>query len=289
MFKIVKKQVLAENVTLMKVLAPDIASRAKPGQFVVLRTAEGGERIPLTIAGNSAAEGTVDIIFQSVGKTTFALAALNEGVFIRDVLGPLGHPTDIQNLGTVVCIAGGVGTAEILPIAGAFKAAGNNVISIAGARTKGLLILEKELADASNSFLTITDDGSSGEKGFVTNVLVGLLEKKIHIDLVYAIGPVPMMKAVSEMTKSANIKTIVSLNPIMLDATGMCGACRVTIDGKIKFACVDGPEFDAHKVDWVELAARQALFKDKEKISLEKYNTECACATQRSEKEPGAN
>ena len=188
MFKIVQKQVLAENTTMMKVQAPEVAARAEPGQFVVIRIAEGGERIPLTIAGSSSREGTIDIIFQSVGKTTFALAALSEGEFIRDVLGPLGHPTDIQNFGTVVCVAGGVGAAEILPIAMAYKAAGNNVITILGARTKALLILEKELAEASNSYLTITDDGSSGEKGFVTNVLVGLLEKKIQIDLVYAIG-----------------------------------------------------------------------------------------------------
>ena len=284
MFKIIKKQVLAENVTMMKLQAPDIAARAKPGQFVVIRIAEGGERIPLTITGNTPGEGTIDIIFQSVGKTTFALAALNENDSIRDVLGPLGHPTDIQNFGTVVCIAGGVGAAEILPIAKAFRTAGNNVITILGARTKELLILEKELTDASSSFLTITDDGSSGEKGFVTNVLVGLFEKKIHIDLVYAIGPVPMMKAVSEMTKDANIRTVVSLNPIMLDATGMCGACRVTIGGKTKFACVDGPEFEANKVDWAELSARQALFKDKEKTSLDKYRDGCASGHQCSDR-----
>ena len=282
MFEIIQKQALAENITQMKVLAPEIASRAKPGQFVVIRIKAGGERIPLTIAGNSAGEGTIDIIFQSVGKTTFALAALKEHDSISDVLGPLGRPTEIQNFGTVVCIAGGVAVAEILPVARALKAAGNNVIAVSGARTKNLLVLQKELTEASNSFLTITDDGSSGEKGFVTNVLVGLLEKKIHIDMVYAIGPVAMMKAVSEMTKTAGIRTIVSLNPIMLDATGMCGSCRVSIDGQTRFACVDGPEFDAHKVDWAELAARQALYKDNEKVSLEKYNTECACGEKSS-------
>lgn len=277
MYKITYKKTLSENVTLIKVVAPEIAKRAQPGQFVVIRINEKGERIPLTIAGQNNQEGTIDIIFQSVGKTTYALASLKEGDFIQDVLGPLGHPTDIQKLGTVVCIAGGVGAAEIFPIARAYKNAGNNVITILGARTKDLLILQKELTEASNKFLTITDDGSSGEKGFVSNVLVNLIEKKVQIDLIYAIGPVPMMKAISDMTKTANIKTVVSLNPIMVDATGMCGACRVSIDGHTKFACVDGPEFDAHKVNWEELGSRLSLFKDKEKIALEKYQNECQC------------
>ncbi|MCX5782472.1 MAG: sulfide/dihydroorotate dehydrogenase-like FAD/NAD-binding protein [Elusimicrobia bacterium] len=277
MYKITYKKTLSENVTLIKVVAPEIAKRAQPGQFVVIRINEKGERIPLTIAGQNNQEGTIDIIFQSVGKTTYALASLKEGDFIQDVLGPLGHPTDIQKLGTVVCIAGGVGAAEIFPIARAYKNAGNNVITILGARTKDLLILQKELTEASNKFLTITDDGSSGEKGFVSTVLVNLIEKKVQIDLIYAIGPVPMMKAISDMTKTANIKTVVSLNPIMVDATGMCGACRVSIDGHTKFACVDGPEFDAHKVNWEELGSRLSLFKDKEKIALEKYQNECQC------------
>ncbi len=229
----------------------------------------------MTIAVQNIKEGTIDIIFQSVGKTTFQLACLNAGDSLQDVLGPLGNPTDIGNFGSVACIAGGVGAAEILPISRAFKNAGNNVITLLGARTKGLLILENELREASNTFLTITDDGSSGERGFVSNLLTTLLEKKIKIDLVYAVGPVAMMKAVSEITKPLNIKTIVSLNPIMVDATGMCGSCRVSINGKTKFACVDGPEFDAHKVDWAELSSRLNLFKDKEKIALEKYQHEC--------------
>jgi len=275
MFKILYKQSLSDIVTLLRVAAPEIARRAKPGQFVVLRINEQGERIPLTIASQNELDGTIEIIFQSVGKTTLELASLEVSDYIKDVLGPLGHPTDIQNLGTVVCVAGGVGAAEILPVADAFKKAGNNVITILGARTKDLLILQKELAEASNTFIATTDDGSSGEKGFVTNALVGLIEKKVHIDLVYAIGPVPMMRAVSEITKTVNVKTIASLNPIMLDATGMCGACRVSVGGETKFACVDGPEFDAHKLDWNELAARLTLFADKEKISLEKYKHAC--------------
>ena len=275
MFKIVYSKKLSENAYLLRIVAPEIANKSKPGQFIVLRIDEKGERIPLTISGKNAEEGTIDLIFQSVGKTTFALAALKAGDDIRDILGPLGNPTDVQNFGTVVCIAGGVGAAEILPVARAFKNAENNVITVLGARSKPLLILENELKDASNTFLTITDDGSSGEKGLVSNILADLIQKKIHIDLVYAVGPVAMMKAVSEMTRSAGIKTIVSLNPIMVDATGMCGSCRVSIDGKTKFSCVDGPEFDGHKVDWDELSARLNIFKDKEKLSLEKYQHEC--------------
>ncbi|MDD3064866.1 MAG: sulfide/dihydroorotate dehydrogenase-like FAD/NAD-binding protein [Endomicrobiaceae bacterium] len=278
MFKIISKKILSSNIKSFEISAPDIAKNAKAGQFVILRLHEKGERIPLTIAGTDAVNGTIRIIFQEAGKTTTELGTLNEGQYIRDVLGPLGHPTEIKNCGTIVAVAGGVGTAEVLPVIKSLLKAGNKVITIVGARNKDLLILEDELKENSSQLLIATDDGSYGVKGFVTNILADVISKE-KINIVYAIGPVPMMKAVSNMTKEHNIETLVSLNPIMVDGTGMCGACRVRVNGKIKFACVDGPEFDAHKVNWDELVSRLSLFKKYEAESFEnfKHNPECKC------------
>lgn len=278
MFKIISKKVLSFNIKSYEIDAPDIAKNSKPGQFVMLRLHDKGERIPLTIAGKNTEKGTIRIIFQETGKTTAELGTLNEGQYIRDVLGPLGHPTEIKNYGTVVAVAGGVGTAEVLPVVKSLLEAGNKVITIVGARNKDLLILENELKENSSQLLIATDDGSYGIKGFVTTILADTIAKE-KINVVYAIGPVPMMKAVANMTKEHNIETLVSLNPIMVDGTGMCGACRVSVDGKTKFACVDGPEFDAHKVNWNELISRLSLFKKYENDSFEnfKHNPDCKC------------
>jgi ferredoxin--NADP+ reductase len=277
MFKITAKKVLSENVKQIQVEAPDIAKRAKAGQFVMLRVNESGERIPLTVAGTQPDKGNITLIFQEIGKTTSLLGTLNEGDSIQDLVGPLGHPTPTGKTGTVAAIGGGVGVAEILPVARAYKSSGNKVLGIIGARNKELLILEDEMKSACDDLFIATDDGSHGVKGFVSNILQELINNKEKINLVYAIGPVPMMRVISDLTKKYGIKTIVSLNPIMVDGTGMCGACRVTVDGKTLFACVDGPEFDGHKVDWDELVMRLNTFKDKEKISFEKHKKQCSC------------
>lgn len=274
MFTIMSKHTLAPSIHQIEVAAPDISKRAQPGQFVVLRVNEKGERIPLTIAGTDPDKGTITIIFQEIGKTTRLMARLNAGDHITDLLGPLGHPTHIEKRGTVVVVSGGIGTAEILPIAKAFKQAENNVIGIIGARTKELIILEDAMRQTCDKLFVNTDDGSHGTKGFVTGSLSKLIADKLPISLVYAVGPVPMMKAVAGVTAGTGIETLVSLNPLMVDATGMCGACRVTIGGDVKFACVEGPEFDAHKVDWNELVMRLGMFKKEEKIALDKYIAE---------------
>lgn len=278
MFKIISKKSLSSNIKRYEIEAGDIAKNAKAGQFVILRLHEKGERIPLTIAGKDTIKGTINIIFQEAGKTTTELGMLNEGDSIRDIVGPLGHPTEIEKFGTVVAVAGGVGTAEVLPVIKDLLKAGNKVITIVGSRNKDLLILEDELKENSSRLLIATDDGSYGIKGFVTTVLSDVVSKE-KVDIVYAIGPVPMMKAVANMTKPLNIKTLVSLNPIMVDGTGMCGACRVSVGDKIKFACVDGPEFNAHQVNWDELISRLSLFKKFESVSFEnfKHNPECKC------------
>ena len=280
MFKIVKKEVLSSVIKSFEIEAADIAKNIKSGQFIVLRLHEKGERFPLTVAGKNLEKGTIKIIFQEVGKSTIYLGTLQEGDYIRDIVGPLGQPTKIKTFGTVVAIAGGVGTAELLPVISALLKAGNKVITIVGARNKSLLLMQKELKANSSELLFATDDGSYGIKGFVTTVLADVVKKE-KVNVVYAIGPVPMMKAVSNMTKEYNLKTLVSLNPIMVDGTGMCGACRVSINKQIKFACVDGPEFDGHEVDWDELTNRLRAFKENEKLALEKYkdilNMECKC------------
>ncbi|MDR1941767.1 MAG: sulfide/dihydroorotate dehydrogenase-like FAD/NAD-binding protein [Endomicrobium sp.] len=276
MFKILSKKEIANNIRSFEIQAPDIAKRAKAGQFVILRINDNGERIPLTIAGADLSAGSVRIIVQEAGKTTAALCQMKEGDYIKDFVGPLGHATEIKNYGTVAAVAGGVGTAEVLPVIKALKEEGNKVITIVGARCEDLLILRDEIEAASDELLIATDDGSCGRKGFVTDVLRDVVEKEA-VNVVYAIGPVPMMKAVANLTKEKNIKTMVSLNPIMVDGTGMCGACRVSVDGEIKFACVEGPEFDAHKVNWEELISRLAVFKDLEKISFEKFKSRGGC------------
>jgi len=267
---------LSERVIKMVLEAPIIAQKRKAGQFIVLKINEKGERIPLTIVDSDAQKGTITIIFQIVGKTTAQLDGLKIGDSLQDVLGPLGNPTEIENYGRVVCIGGGVGIGVIYPLAVALKKAGNRVVSILGSRTKDLLILEKEMRENSNSMIITTDDGSYGVHGFVSSVFqVGMIDQGLKVDRVYAIGPVPMMKAVCDITKPHGIKTIVSLNSIMVDATGMCGACRVSVAGKTKFACVDGPEFDGHEVDFKLLADRLRMYCDQEREAYEKHK--CGC------------
>ncbi|MCD6399349.1 sulfide/dihydroorotate dehydrogenase-like FAD/NAD-binding protein [candidate division WOR-3 bacterium] len=271
MFKILEKETLAPHINRFVIEAPLIAKNHKPGQFVVIRIYEKGERIPLTIAEVDRTEGTITLIVQEVGKTTYMLGDLKAGDVIADVIGPLGRPAEIEKVGTVVTIGGGVGTAIVYPETKAFKEVGNRVISIIGFRNKELVILEDEMRATSDELIVTTDDGSYGKKGFVSDRLKELIEKGEKIDLVVAIGPAIMMKVVSDMTKKYNIKTIVSLNAIMLDATGMCGACRVEVGGETKFACVDGPEFDAHKVDFDLLMKRLVMYREEEKIALENY------------------
>ena len=267
-FKIVDAKFLAPGIKRFVLEAPRIARKQKPGQFVILRIYEEGERIPVTIENSDPKRGTINIVVQSIGKTTHLLNSLNAGDSLLDVVGPLGKPSEIDNFGTVVVVGGGVGTAMAYPTAAALKRAGNNVISIVGARTKELVILEQEMRDVSDQLFIMTDDGSYVEKGFVTDKLRQLIQGGAKIDLVLAVGPIVMMKAVSDITKQENIRTMVSLNPIMIDGTGMCGGCRVLIDGKSEFACVDGPEFDAHRVNFEVLVQRNAMYRDAEQRSL---------------------
>jgi ferredoxin--NADP+ reductase len=269
MAKIIKKEKLAENISRMVVLSPHIAKSAKPGNFVIVIPAENAERIPLTIAYTDTQNGTIAVIFQIVGATTRVLDSLKPGDEIAHLLGPLGVPSHIEKFGTVVVIGGGVGIAEIYPAVKALKKAGNEVITIIGARNKDLLIFEKELSVVSSQLLVTTDDGSCGRKGFVSDELKDIIAAGKKIDLVIAVGPVPMMKVCCEVTRPHKIKTVVSLNPIMLDATGMCGVCRVVVGGKTKFACVEGPEFDGHEVDFQELTDRLKPYKDIEKQAMD--------------------
>jgi len=280
-FKIVHAQFLAPGIKRFVIAAPRIARKQKPGQFVILRIYEEGERIPVTIENSDPEKGTINIVVQSAGKTTHLLNTLEAGDSILDVVGPLGKPSEIRNYGTVVVVGGGVGTAMAYPTAAALKRAGNRVISIVGARNKELVILEKQMREVSDALLITTDDGSYAEKGFVTDRLRQLIENGTRIDLVVAVGPIVMMKAVSELTRKENIHTVVSLNPIMIDGTGMCGGCRVLIDGKSEFACVDGPEFDAHRVNFEVLVQRNAMYRAAEQQSMEEFRqrreTEEAC------------
>ena len=268
MFKIIDAQFIAPGIKRFVLEAPRIARKQKPGQFVILRIYEEGERIPITIENSDPARGTISIVVQSVGKTTHLLNSLNAGDHILDVVGPLGKPSVIEKFGTVVVVGGGVGTAMAYPTAAALKRAGNRVISIVGARNKELVILEPEMRAVSDVLMITTDDGSYADKGFVTDKLRQLIQNGTRIDLVLAVGPIVMMKAVAEMTRKENIRTMVSLNPIMIDGTGMCGGCRVLIEGKSEFACVDGPEFDAHRVDFEVLVQRNAMYRDAEQRSL---------------------
>jgi ferredoxin--NADP+ reductase len=275
LFKIVEKREMAGNtVCHFKIEAPLIAKKAQPGQFVVLRPNETGERIPLTMAGTDPEAGTIDIIFQVVGKTTALLRTFQEGDSILDIIGPLGRATHLEKLGTVICVGGGTGIAVLYPITKGLKDIGNHVISIIGARTKDLLIMEDYMKNVSDELLITTDDGSYGRHGFVTDALKDLLDAKKDVKLVVGIGPVPMMKFVCKTTQPYGVKTLVSLNAIMVDATGMCGACRVSVGGKTRFCCVDGPEFDGHEVDFDELTKRQAAYLKEERRSYELFQKE---------------
>lgn len=264
MFKIVRKKELNASVTLMEIEAPFVAKKARAGQFIIFRIDEQGERVPLTIAGYDREKGTVSIIFQKVGFSTNALAKLNEGDYIRDFVGPLGKPTPVEGKKRVCVVGGGVGCAIALPSAQAFKEAGAEVDVIVGFRNKDIVILEDEFKATADNLYLMTDDGSYGEQGFVTVKLQQLLESGREYDEVLAIGPIPMMKFVAKTTEPFGTHTMVSLNPIMVDGTGMCGGCRVTVGGETKFACVDGPEFDGHKVDFAELMSRNTTYRDRE-------------------------
>ena len=274
MYKIIEKKIIAPGVTQTEILAPKIAKKRKPGQFVILRFYEEGERIPLTIADSDEEKGTITIISQNVGKSTAFFEKLPAEEGVLDVVGPLGHPTKIENFGNVVCIGGGIGIAPVYPIAKGMKEAGNHVVSIIGAKTKDALIFEDRMKSVSDKLYVTTDDGSYGEKGFVSDVLRNIVADGLKFNLAVVIGPVPMMSALSAMTKEMGIPTIVSLNSLMVDGTGMCGACRVSVGGETKFTCVDGPEFDGHKVDFSELAHRLKLFSRYTPAEREKYESE---------------
>ncbi|MDD2889074.1 MAG: sulfide/dihydroorotate dehydrogenase-like FAD/NAD-binding protein [bacterium] len=269
MNKILKKQVLSPGIKLFNVENKDIAEKVLPGQFVVIRAYAQGERIPLTVADVDINKKFITLIFQEVGQSTFYFGSLKEGDEISDVAGPLGKPSEIEHFGTCVCIGGGIGIAPVYPIIKALKNKGNKVISIIGARTEELLILKKEIKQISDELCITTDDGSYGKEGRVSNELSRLIKEGIKIDRVIAIGPGIMMKTISDITKPYEIKTIVSLNPIMVDGTGMCGACRVEVEGETKFACIDGPEFDAHLVNFDLLMKRQRMYTKEEKESME--------------------
>lgn len=271
MFKIVQAEFIAAGIKRFVIEAPRIARKQKAGQFVILRLYEQGERIPLTIENSDPARGNISIVVQAVGKTTHLLNSLQSGDDILDVVGPLGKPSEIALFGDVAVIGGGVGVAMAYPTAAAFKSAGNRVICIMGARSRELIILEHEMLQVCDRVMVTTDDGSYGDKGLVTDKLQELLAGGNHLDRVMAIGPIPMMRAVAEITRKKNIPTIVSLNPIMIDGTGMCGGCRVLVNGKSRFACVDGPEFDAHQVDFALLMQRNTIYRDEETRSMKKF------------------
>ncbi|MCX5647742.1 MAG: sulfide/dihydroorotate dehydrogenase-like FAD/NAD-binding protein [Planctomycetota bacterium] len=265
MNEVLEKRRLGPDVFRMELAYPKLARKARPGQFVIVRASEDGERIPLTIADADPEAGSITLIFQVVGKSTTLLARMEPGDEILDVVGPLGVPTEIERFGRVLCIGGGIGAAPLYPIAKALKAAGNTVTTILGGRSKNLVILENEFRAISDAVVVTTDDGSHGRKGFVTDALKDLLGAGERFDRAWAIGPVPMMKAVCDLARGAGIPTVVSLNPIMVDGTGMCGGCRVIVDGHVKFACVDGPEFDGHRVDFDTLAKRLTTYRDRER------------------------
>ncbi|HLB99720.1 MAG TPA: sulfide/dihydroorotate dehydrogenase-like FAD/NAD-binding protein [Candidatus Bathyarchaeia archaeon] len=279
MHKIMAKKELAPKIKLLEIEAPEIAAKAQAGQFVILRLDEAGERFPLTLVDWNTKKGAITLIFLEVGVSTERLGQLKEQDMIMDIVGPLGKPSEIKKYDNMVCvIGGGVGTASAYPIARAFKEAGSKVIAIIGAKTAGMLILEDEISQVSDELVISTDDGTKGQKGFVSDALKKLVEKGYKFDAVYAIGPTVMMRAVAETTRPFGLKTIVSLNPIMVDGMGMCGACRVTVDGVTKFGCVDGPEFDAHKVNFGELLERQRGYMTEEKMALQLLQERrCAC------------
>lgn len=280
MYKIINKQRLHEIIYSMWIEAPEVASSVQPGQFIILMITEKGERIPLTVADFDREKGLIRIVFQIVGKTSEELSTLEEGDTLFSFIGPLGKKTEIENYGKVITVGGGTGIACIHPISRALKEAGNEVISIIGARNKELIIMEEEIRRVSSELIVTTDDGSYGRKGFVTQVLKELLGKDKSIKKVWTIGPPIMMKVTCETTKPYSVDTIVSLNSIMVDGTGMCGSCRVTIGGETKFVCTDGPEFDGQLVDWEEFSNRLSRYKDAEKKSwnlYQEHNHTCTC------------
>ncbi|MDG5816324.1 sulfide/dihydroorotate dehydrogenase-like FAD/NAD-binding protein [Chitinispirillales bacterium ANBcel5] len=271
MTKILKKEQLSDSVWRFRLQAPRIAKKRKAGQFIILRPSGDSERIPLTIANADPAAGWIEIIFQAVGKTTMILRDLKEGDSVLDLAGPLGKPTHIENFGKVLCIGGGVGVAPLYPIISALYEAGNEVTSVLGARTKDLLILDTEISEKSSRTLIATDDGSAGKKGFVSDVFNELISNGEIFDAAFVIGPVMMMKVTTSLTVKAGIKTYVSLNPIMIDGTGMCGGCRITVNDKTKFACIDGPEFDASGIDWDEMVKRLGSYRDFESDARDQH------------------
>jgi ferredoxin--NADP+ reductase len=273
-YEILEKEIFSDVTKLIVVSAPDVARKAQAGQFIVIRVVDEGERIPLTIADFDRAQGTLTMVFQEVGKSTMHLGTLRPGDALASLTGPLGRPTEIEHYGTVICVGGGVGIAPVYPIARELRAAGNHVISIIGARTKDLLFWEDKMGTVSDELIVCTDDGSYKRKALVTEPLKELLEQRDNVARVWAIGPAIMMKFCSLTTKPFGVPTIVSLNSIMVDATGMCGACRVEVGGKTKFVCVDGPEFDGHQVDWDLLLARQRIYLPEEKLAKEKFLAE---------------
>jgi ferredoxin--NADP+ reductase len=279
MAEILKKEKLAERVWRFRLDAPRIAKKRRPGQFVILRPVQNSERIPLTIANADAAAGWIEVIFQEVGRTTCLLAVLNKGDAVSDLVGPLGRPTHIETFGSCVCIGGGVGAAPLYPIARGLRDAGNRITSIIGARSKDLLILREEFAAVSDSLYVATDDGTSGTRGFVSDVFTALAGKGGKFDAAFVIGPVMMMKVASRLTVQAGIKTYVSLNPIMIDGTGMCGGCRVTVGGRTKFACVDGPEFDAAEIDWDGMITRLSSYRGFELEARERHECRLGSGT----------
>jgi ferredoxin--NADP+ reductase len=282
MFEIKNKQILAQSIKQIEVSAPELAAKAQAGQFVILRIDETGERIPLTLADFDREMGTITLIYQEVGRTTLDLGRLEAGDYLLDLVGPLGKPSEIEKYGTVVCVGGGVGIAPIYPITRELARAGNKIISIIGARSKDHLILAEEMQSISENLYIATDDGTLGHKGFVTDILKEIIDRGEEIDLVVAIGPLVMMKAVSELTRPYEIRTVVSLNPIMVDGTGMCGACRVAVGQATKFACVDGPEFDGHQVNWSVAEIRARMFVEEEKQAMVGCGSggECQCQKQ---------
>ncbi len=275
MYRIVQKEILAPTIIKYIIEAPYVAQKRKAGNFVIIRVDETGERIPITLVDSNIDIGTVTLIVQTIGKSTKLLASKKTGDQILDLVGPLGNPTPIEKGKTIACIGGGVGVAELFPITKALKDAGNKIFTVIGARSKELIILENEMKSVSDKLYITTDDGSYQRKGFVTDVLQDLVNSKLGIELVYAIGPLPMMKAVSDLTKQYNIRTLVSLNAVMVDGTGMCGGCRVSVNGQMKFACVDGPEFEAHEIDFDETLLRNKSYTDMEKESIEQFDHIC--------------
>jgi ferredoxin--NADP+ reductase len=282
MFEILDARFLAPDVKRFEIRAPRVARKQQPGQFVIVRVHDRGERIPLTIAGSDPNAGSITLIVQGIGKTTRHMNTLNTGDHLQDVVGPLGQPSEVHNYGTAIVIGGGVGTAIAYPTARALAHAGNRVISIVGARNRELVILESEMRAVSDELHVMTDDGSYGEKGFVTAKLAELLASGQRIDFVLAIGPVPMMRAVAEATRARGVKTMVSLNSIMVDGTGMCGGCRVAVGDDSRFACVDGPEFDAHKVDFDVLTQRNAMYREQERCALSAFEETLRAETLRA-------